>query len=121
SVHASALWHHWPDRGMVLGARGELRESERTHSAGGREGDAVPPATTLVEEYRMTYRPRTSRRGRVLAAVLAGVGIAACSPSEHPGHSRDEGASAPPTTAALAQRLVERMGGIDALNGVETL
>lgn len=69
----------------------------------------------------MTYRPRTSRRGRVLAAVLAGVGIAACSPSEHPGHSRDEGASAPPTTAALAQRLVERMGGIDALNGVETL
>src|SRR5690606_19715450 len=112
---------------LLAGPRHDPRRSggapgtEKNALRGGAEGDAMPPATTPIEEYRMTHRPRTSSRGRMLWAALAGIGIAACSSGEHAGHSRAEGANAPPTTAELAQRLVESMGGIDALNGVETL
>src|SRR5690606_7830176 len=69
----------------------------------------------------MIRRPRTFRAGRALAAALAGIGLAACSPSEQAADVQGAGDDARPSTAELARRLVDEMGGADALRGVETL
>src|SRR5690606_30167000 len=69
----------------------------------------------------MIRRPRTFRAGRALAAALAGIGIVACSPSEQAGDVQGASDDARPSTAELAQRLVDEMGGVGALRGVETL